>query len=116
MQYLGHVYRALTAPKNGPTVYDLCDPLLLGPGGGDAHLRKFYKTAIANPALRPLLSRAGLPQLRDPAQFNALRDAIVAANREITISKPSVNAIMSHRLSSKRWNKCPLFAHRMPQI
>ena len=79
MQYLGHAYRALTAPKNGPTVYDLCDPLLLGPGGGDAHLRKFYKTAIANPALRPLLSRAGLPQLRDPTQFNALRDAIVAA-------------------------------------
>ena len=79
MQYLGHAYRALTAPKNGPTVYDLCDPLLLGPGGGDAHLRKFYKTAIANPALRPLLSRAGLSQLRDPSQFSALRDAIVAA-------------------------------------
>jgi len=79
LQYLGHVYRALTAPKNGPTVYDLCDPLLLGPGSGDAHLRKFYKTAIANPALRPLLSRAGLSQLRDPAQFNTLRDAIVAA-------------------------------------
>ena len=79
MQYLGHAYRALTAPKNGPTVYDLCDPLVLGPGGGDAHLRKFYKTAIANPALRPLLSRAGLSQLRDPSQFNALRDAIAAA-------------------------------------
>jgi len=79
LQYLGHVYRALTAPKNGPTVYDLCDPLLLGPGSGDAHLRKFYKTAIANPALRPLLSRAGLSQLRDPLQFDALRDAIVAA-------------------------------------
>jgi hypothetical protein len=79
LQYLGHAYRALTAPKTGPTVYDLCDPLLLGPGGGDAHLRKFYKTAIANPALRPLLSRAGLSQLRDAAQFNALRDAIAAA-------------------------------------
>src|SRR5258708_21342887 len=79
LQYLGHAYRALTAPKNGPTVYDLCDPLLLGSGAGDAHLRRFYKTAIANPALRPLLSRAGLPQLRDPSQFNALRDAIVTA-------------------------------------
>ena len=64
LQYLGHVYRALTAPKNGPTVYELCDPLLLGPGSGDAHLRKFYKTAIANPALRTLLSRAGLPKSR----------------------------------------------------
>ncbi len=72
-------YSALTARKNGPSIYDLCDPLLLGPGGGNAHLRKFYKTAIANPLLRPLLARAGLPQLRDPSQFNAMRDAIVAA-------------------------------------
>ena len=31
------------------------------------------------PLLRPLLGRAGLPQLRDPSVFNALRDAIVAA-------------------------------------
>ena len=79
MQLLSHAYRALTAPKNGPSLYDLCDPLLRGPGGGDAHLRTFYKTAIANPLLRPLLARAGLPQLRDQTQFNALRDAIVAA-------------------------------------
>src|SRR4029078_9226679 len=79
MPLLANVHRALTATKNGPTSYDLGAPLLLGPGGGDAHLRKFYKTAIANPALRPLLSRAGLPQLRDPTQFNALRDAILAA-------------------------------------
>lgn len=79
MPYLTDTYRALTAAKNGPSIYDLCDPLLLGPGGGDAHLRKFYKTAIANPLLRPLLSRAGLPALRDEAQFNALREAIVAA-------------------------------------
>jgi hypothetical protein len=75
---LANAYRALTATKNGPTIYDLCDPLLLG-AGGDAHLRKFYRTAIANPLLRPLLSRAGLPQLRDPARFQALRDAMVAA-------------------------------------
>jgi hypothetical protein len=79
LPYLTDAYRALTAAKNSPTIYDLCDPLLLGPGGGDAHLRKFYKTAIANLALRPLLSRAGLPQLRDEAHFNALREAIVAA-------------------------------------
>ena len=79
MQYLSDVYRALTAAKNGPTVYDLCDPLLRGPGGGNAHLRKFYGTAIANPLLRPLLGRAGLPQLRDPSVFDALRDAIAAA-------------------------------------
>jgi hypothetical protein len=79
---LAQAYRALTARKQGPSIYDLCDPLLLGPGGGDAHLRKFYRTAIANPLLRPLLSRTGLPQLRDPSQFDALRDAIVAARDE----------------------------------
>ncbi len=79
MQYLSHAVRALTASKTGPTLYDLCDPILLGSGGGDPHLRKFYKKALANPVLRPLLGRAGLPQLRDEAQFAALRDAIVAA-------------------------------------
>ena len=79
MQYLSHVVRALTAAKHGPTIYDLCDPLLRGPGDGDAHLRKFYQTAIANPLLRPLLARAGLLQLRDPSLFGALRDSIVAA-------------------------------------
>ena len=79
MQYLSHVFGALTAAKEGPSVYDLCDPLLRGAGPGNAHLRKFYATAIANPLLRPLLGRAGLPQLRDEAWFKALRDAIVAA-------------------------------------
>jgi hypothetical protein len=79
LQYLSHLYRALTASKNGPTVYDLCDPLLRGPGDGNAHLRKFYGTAIGNPLLRPLLGHAGLPQLRDPSLFDALRDAIIAA-------------------------------------
>src|SRR5215213_3537118 len=79
LQYLSHLYRALTASKDGPNLYDLCDPLLRGPGGGDAHLRKFYGTAIANPLLRPLLGRAGLPQLRDPSVFKVLREAIAAA-------------------------------------
>ena len=34
------------------------------------------ETALANLALRPLLARAGLPQLRDPARFRALQDAL----------------------------------------
>jgi hypothetical protein len=79
LQYLSNVYRALTASRDGPTIYDLCDPLLRGAGEGDAHLRKFYQTAIANPLLRPLLGRAGLPKLRDRSRFDALRDAILAA-------------------------------------
>jgi hypothetical protein len=72
-------YRALTTAKSGPTLYDLCDPLLAGAGEGDPHLRKFYKKALANPALRLLLARAGLPQLREQACFQALSAALRAA-------------------------------------
>src|SRR6185312_11721636 len=72
----GAVYRALTNRKDGPSLYDLCDPVLLRHHGGDAHLAKFYRTALANPALRPLLRRAGLPELRDEARFQELQDAL----------------------------------------
>src|SRR5208282_5452380 len=72
-------YRAFTTAKRGPTLYDLCDPILAGADGGDAHIRKFYKKALANPALRLLLSRAGVPQLRDEARFRALSAALRAA-------------------------------------
>ncbi|MGN6411487.1 MAG: hypothetical protein ACTHK9_08565 [Nitrobacter sp.] len=72
----GAVYRALTNRKDGPSLYDLCDPLLLRHQGGDAHLAKFYRTALANPALRPLLRRAGLPELRDEGRFGELQDAL----------------------------------------
>jgi hypothetical protein len=75
-------FAALTNAKTGPTLYDLCDPLLRGNGGGDAHLRKFYKTALGNPALRPLLSRAGLPQLQDAFRLRSLRDALIAAREQ----------------------------------
>jgi hypothetical protein len=75
-------FAALTSAKSGPTLYDLCDPLLRGPGNGDPHLRKFYKTALANPVLRPLLARAGLPQLSEEGRFGALRGALVAARDE----------------------------------
>jgi hypothetical protein len=72
-------YRALTVRKDGPSLYDVCDPLLLNPPGGDAHLARFYRTALRNPALRALLRRAGLPELRDPARIQPLREALIAA-------------------------------------
>jgi hypothetical protein len=72
----GAVYRALTNRKDGPSLYDLCDPVLLRDHGGDPHLAKFYRTALANPALRPLLRRAGLPELRDEARFREIQDAL----------------------------------------
>ena len=51
----GAAFRALTARKDGPSLYDVCDPVLLKYRGGDPHLGKFYRTALGNPALRPLL-------------------------------------------------------------
>src|SRR5215468_6935204 len=77
-------YRVFATPKDGPKLYDLCDPLLAGAGEGDAHLRKFYKKAVANPALRLLLARAGLPQLRDKARFDALSAALRSARDDTT--------------------------------
>ena len=75
-------------------------PLLRGPGGGDPHLRKFYQTAIANPVLRPLLSRAGVSQLRDEARFNALRNAIVAARDEASPDWPAIGAPLAPLLDA----------------
>ena len=33
--FAGATYRALTAGKDGPSLYDVCDPLLLHHRGGD---------------------------------------------------------------------------------
>jgi hypothetical protein len=75
----GAAYRALTARKDGPSLYDVCDPVLLKYQGGDPHLGKFYRTALGNPALRPLLRRTGLPALRDEKRLSALREALIRA-------------------------------------
>jgi hypothetical protein len=75
----GAAYRALTARKDGPSLYDVCDPLLLNHARGDPHLAKFYKTALGNPALRPLLRRTGLAELRDEARLQSLREALIRA-------------------------------------
>jgi hypothetical protein len=72
----GAVCRALTANKDGPSLYDVCDPLLQKYRGGDPHLGKFYRTALGNPALRPLLRRTGLPALKDSGRLGALRAAL----------------------------------------
>jgi len=72
-------YRTLTARKDGPSLYDVCDPVLRHPAGGDPHITKFYRTALGNPALRALLHRAGLPELDEPARLDALRGALTRA-------------------------------------
>lgn len=80
--FAGAAYRALTADKRGPSLYDVCDPVLLRPRGGDPHLAKFYRTAIGNPPLRALLRRAGLPELAEPARLERLRAALSRARDE----------------------------------
>ncbi|HEY5131216.1 MAG TPA: hypothetical protein VIJ35_28655 [Bradyrhizobium sp.] len=77
--FAGAAYRALTARKDGPSLYDVCDPVLRNPAGGDPHLAKFYRTALGNPALRPLLRRTGLFELRDAACLHRLREALIQA-------------------------------------
>ena len=80
--FAGAAFRALTAHKDGPSLYDVCDPLLLKYAGGDAHLGQFYRTALGNPALRPLLRRTGLPSLKDEKRLAELRAAILRARDE----------------------------------
>lgn len=80
--FAGAAFRALTAHKDGPSLYDVCDPLLLKYQGGDAHLGQFYRTALGNAALRPLLRRTGLPILKDEKRLDELRAAIVSARDE----------------------------------
>src|SRR5882672_7322068 len=72
----GAAFRALTARKDGPSLYDVCDPLLLKYAGGDPHLGKFYRAALGNPALRPLLRRTGLVELRHDKHLQRLREAV----------------------------------------
>ena len=72
----GAAFRALTARKDGPSLYDVCDPVLLNYRGGDPHLGKFYRTALGNPALRPLLRRTGLAPLKDEGRLHALQEAL----------------------------------------
>ncbi|MFB9267311.1 hypothetical protein ACFFWD_29865 [Bradyrhizobium erythrophlei] len=80
----GAVCRALTVKKDGPSLYDVCDPLLQKYRGGDAHLGQFYRTALGNPALRPLLRRTGLPALKDPERLARLREALTRARDDET--------------------------------
>jgi hypothetical protein len=77
--FAGAACRALSAAKEGPSLYDLCDPLLLGAPGGDPHLAKFYQTALGNTPLRAILRRSGLPELRDETRLSQLRGAITHA-------------------------------------
>jgi hypothetical protein len=93
-------YRALTARKDGPSLYEVCDPLLLNPTGGDAHLGKFYRTALGNPVLRPLLRRTGLVELRDEGRLLDLRQALIAARDDATPDWAAIGAPVADLLDT----------------
>jgi len=106
-QLAGAAYRALTARKDGPSLYDVCDPLLLNGHGGDPHLVKFYRTALGNPALRPLLRRAGLSELRDEPRLRSLREALTRARDDATpdweaVGRPVASLLDTIELSHPR--------------
>ena len=107
----GAACRALTARKDGPSLYDVCDPLLLNGAApnvrGDQHLAKFYRTALANPALRPLLRRTGLTELNDTSRLGALREALTRARDDETpdwaaIGQPVAELLDTVRLQHPR--------------
>ncbi|MFT4278609.1 MAG: hypothetical protein QM576_19865 [Rhodopseudomonas sp.] len=102
LKMAGAAYRALTARKQAPTLYDLCDPVFLGHKHGDPHISKFYKTALANPALRPLLRKAGLPELHDPVRFRALRDALISARDDAEPDWAAIGAPIAELIDSVR--------------
>jgi hypothetical protein len=101
-RFAGAAYRALTSPKDGPSLYDLCDPLLLRPGKGDPHLAKFYQTALGNAALRPLLRRGGLEELREPSRFEALRCALTHARDDASPDWSAIGAPVAELLDTVR--------------
>jgi hypothetical protein len=113
----GAACRALMARKDGPSLYDVCDPVLLNGAGGDQHLAQFYRTALANPALRPLLRRTGLSELNDGSRLNGLRDALFRARDDATpdwaaIGAPVAALLDTVKLSHPRPK--PLAASEMP--
>lgn len=96
----GAAWRALTVQKDGPSLYDVCDPVLSGSSGGDPHLAKFYKTALANPALRPLLRRTGLAELKDEALLARLREALIRARDDETPDWAAIGAPVAELLDT----------------
>jgi hypothetical protein len=96
----GAAWRALTVQKDGPSLYDVCDPVLSRPGGGDPHLAKFYKTALANPALRPLLRRTGLAELKDEGRLSRLREALIRARDDETPDWAAIGAPVAELLDT----------------
>src|SRR4030095_4112329 len=96
----GAAFRALTARKDGPSLYDVCDPVLLKYRGGDPHLGKFYRTALGNPALRPLLRRPALPARRNEKRLGELQEALRRARDEAEPDWAAVGAPIAELMAA----------------
>jgi hypothetical protein len=106
--FAGAAFRALTARKDGPSLYDVCDPLLRKHRGGDPHLAKFYRTALGNPALRPLLRRTGLLELRDEPRLQRLREALIHARDDAAPDWAAIGAPVAALLDTVNfWHPKP---------
>jgi hypothetical protein len=88
----GAVCRSLAVRKDGPSLYDVCDPVWQAYRGGDPHLGKFYRTALGNPPLRALLRRTGLPALQDPDRLAGLRAALTQARDAVAPDWAAIGA------------------------
>jgi hypothetical protein len=119
--FAGAAWRAFTSPKNGPSLYDLCDPVLLRPDRGEPHLASFYRAALGNPALRPLLRRAGIAELGEPSRFEALRTALIRARDDespdwAAIGEPVAALLDSIQLHHPRRKSVPSPAPQPPGL
>jgi hypothetical protein len=109
------------ARKDGPSLYDVCDPLLLNGAGGDGHLVQFYRTALANAALRPLLRRTGLVELNDELQLTSLRDALIRARDDeapdwAAIGQPVARLLDTIEVNHARLRPCPPLEVAPPKL
>ena len=80
--FAGAAFRALTARKDGPSLYDVCDPCCEISRAATRISASSTGPRSATPALRPLLRRTGLPALRDEGRLASLREALRRARDE----------------------------------